>query len=372
MNSTQPTPSSLEKKNPSLIEGVDYVEFYVGNAWQAAYFYSQGFGFTPVAYAGLETGSLDRTSWVLKQNHIYLVLTSSLNPDNEIASYVARHGDGVQNIAFRVNNTVEAFEKLIQKGATLIMEPTLEEDDNGEMVRAAVKGVGDTIHSLIQRQDYHGVFAPHYHKIENPPPSVSIGVTEIDHIAICVDKGELEKYCDLYRKIFDFHQSYQMDFVSEGSGMNSRVMENSTGTVKFTICEPIVSQQKSQIDEYITYHGGSGVQHLAFLSDNIIETVRSLLNNGVQMLRNPQTYYTNLRERVGQIEEDIKTLQQLQILADRDKDGYLLQVFTTMVQNRPTFFLEVIERHGTTSFGQGNVKALFEAVKSEQQKRGNY
>lgn len=355
-----------------FIEGVDYVEFYVGNAWQAAYFYSQGFGFTPVAYAGLETGTLDRTSWVLKQNDIYLVFTSSLAHNNEIASHVARHGDGVQNIAFRVNNTVEVFEKLIQRGATAIMEPRWEEDNNGELIRAAVKGVGDTIHSLIQRQNYQGVFAPHYQKIENPPPSVSIGVTKIDHIAMCVKKGELDGYCDLYREIFGFHQSYQMDFVSEGSGMNSRVMENSTGTVKFSICEPIVSQHKSQIDEYITYHGGSGVQHLAFLSNNIIETVRSLLNNGVQMLRNPQTYYTNLLERVGQIKEDINTLQELQILADRDQDGYLLQVFTTMVQDRPTLFLEVIQRHGTTSFGQGNVKALFEAVKSEQEKRGNF
>ncbi len=355
-----------------FIEGVDYVELYVGNAWQAAYFYSKGFGFTPVAYAGLETGTLDRTSWVLKQNDIYLVFTSSLSQNNEIASHVARHGDGVQNIAFRVNNTVEVFEKLIQRGATAIMEPRWEEDNNGELIRAAVKGVGDTIHSLIQRQNYQGVFAPHYQKIENPPPSVSIGVTKIDHITICVNKGELERYCQLYHEIFDFHQSYNMDFVNDGSGMNARVIENSTGTVKLTICEPIVSQHKSQVDEYITYHGGSGVQHLAFLTNNIIETVRSLLSNGVQTVNIPHAYYKTLLERVGPIKEDVETLHKFQILADRDKDGYLLQVFTTMVQDRPTFFLEVIERCGTTSFGQGNVKALFQAVRAEQEKRENF
>ena len=372
MNVIQVNGSSLPKSSLPLIEGIDYVEFYVGNVLQATHFYRTGFGFTPIAYTNSETGALNCTSWVLNQNDIYLVLTSSLDQDNEIARYVAKHGDGVHNIAFRVNNTVQVFETLLQRGATPIMEPRLEEDDNGEIIRAAVRGVGDTIHSLIQRQNYQGVFAPHYQKIENPPPSLSIGVSEIDHITICVNKGELEGYCQLYREIFDFHESYKMDFVNDGSGMNARVIENSTGTVKLTICEPIVSQHKSQIDEYITHHGGSGVQHLAFLTDNIIEAVRSLLSNGVQTVNIPHAYYKTLLERVGPIKEDVETLHKLQILADRDKHGYLFQVFTKMVQDRPTFFLEVIERCGTTSFGQGNVKALFQAVRAEQEKRENF
>lgn len=371
MNSIRLTPSSLEQKNISLIEGVDYVEFYVGNALQAAHFYRTSFGFSPIAYTSLETGTLDCSSWVLKQNNIYLVFTSSLDPNNAIADHVARHGDGVKNIAFRVRNTLEVFEKLIQKGAVPIQEPTREEDNYGELISAAVGGIGNSIHSLIERQNYQGVFAPNYQKIENPPPSVSIGVKKIDHIALCVKNGELDQYCDLYREVFGFHQSYQMDFVNGGSGMNSKVMENDSGTVKFTLCEPILSENKSQIDEYLHYNGGSGVQHLAFLSDNMVDTIGKLLSNGVEMLRNPDNYYEALPQRVGKIKEDLATLHQLQILADRDRDGYLLQAFTKIVQDRPTFFLEIIQRYGTSSFGQGNVKALFEAVKCEQQKREN-
>jgi 4-hydroxyphenylpyruvate dioxygenase len=353
------------------IKGIDYIEFYVGNAFQAAHFYRTGFGFTPIAYGGPETGLSERTSWVMKQNNIYLVLTSALNAHHPIAHQVAKHGDGVKDIALRVDNVVAAFTQLTQRGALPILEPEIQEDEQGKFIKATIRAFGDTVHSLIERHNYQGTFAPDYQKVHNPPPAQSIGITDIDHIAICVEAGKLEEYCDFYHRVIGFHESYRMNFITEKSGMNSRVMESDTGIVKLPICEPVVAKCQSQIEEFLRYYGDSGVQHLAFLSDNIIQTVQDLQNNGIEFASHPDTYYESLKSRLGQIDEDIDVLRELQILADLDKDGYLLQLFTKIVQDRPTFFLEIIQRHGTNNFGQGNVKALFEAVQRQQQQRGH-
>lgn len=357
--------------NSILIKAIDYIEFYVGNALQASHFYRNGFGFTPIAYAGLETGLSDRTSWVIKQNNIYFVLTSSLDPHHPIASHVAKHGDGVKDIALRVDNVVEAFETFTRKGALPILEPKIHEDEKGKFIKATIGAFGDTVHSLIERDNYQGTFAPDYQKVLNPPPSLPTGITDIDHIAICAETGKLEEYCNFYQTIMGFHQSYRMDFISDKSGMNSRVMESETGIVKLPICEPVLTQCKSQLEEFLMYYNGSGVQHISFLSPNIIQTVQALRNNGIEFTSHPDTYYENLRERLGEIDEDIDTLQELQILADGDQDGYLLQLFTKIIQDRPTLFLEIIQRQGTNSFGQGNVKALFDAVQRQQQQRGH-
>ena len=358
--------------NSSLIKAIDYVEFYVGNAFQAAHFYRTGFGFTPIAYAGLETGLFGRTSWVMKQNNIYLVFTSALDAHHSIASHVAKHGDGVKDIALRVDNVVAAFENLTKRGALPILEPKIYEDEQGKFVKATIGAFGDTVHSLIERNNYQGSFAPDYQKVHNPPPAQSIGITDIDHLAIGVEAGKLEQSCNFYQTVMGFHESYRMNFVNDKSGMNSRVMESDTGIVKLPICEPVVAECKSQIEEFLTYYGGSGVQHLSFLSHNIIQTVQDLQNNGIEFASHPDTYYESLKSRLGQINEDLELLHQLQILADRDKDGYLLQSFTKLVQDRPTLFLEIIQRHGTNSFGQGNVQALFNAVQRQQQQRGHF
>ncbi len=359
------------KKSNLSFQGIDYVEFYVGNAFQSAYFYQTAFGFMPIAYAGLETGLREQVSLVLEQGHIRLLLTSAVTPDSLIAEHVALHGDGVKDIAFRVDDAVQTFEEMVKRGAQPILEPTVYQDKNGKVIKATISTFGDTWHSFIQRNAYEGIFFPNYHKPHNLSPTVSIGIAEIDHIAICVEAGELESYSKFYSDLMDFHESYRMDISGVFNGMNSRVLEDKTGNIKFTICEPASSQFKSQIDEYIKFNGGSGVQHIAFLTNNIVKTVQALLNNGMRFLNQPDTYYEMLEGRIGEIDEDIAVLRNLNVLADRDQDGYLLQAFTQLVQDRPTFFLEVIQRNGTRSFGQGNVKALFEAVQREQSNRGN-
>jgi 4-hydroxyphenylpyruvate dioxygenase len=357
--------------NSPLIKAIDYVEFYVGNAFQSAHFYRTGFGFNPIAYAGLETGISDYSSWVVKQNQIHLVLTSALHNNHPIANHVTKHGDGVKDVALAVDDVFEAFDILTQRGALPLVEPKIYEDENGKLIKATISGFGDTVHSLIDRKNYQGIFAPNYKKIDNHPQSIPIGITEIDHLAICAEAGQLENYCNFYSQVMGFHESYRMNFISDKSGMNSRVMEDQTRKIKLTICEPIPAECKSQIEEYLISYGGSGVQHLAFLSHDIIETVKALKNNGIQFLNHPNTYYEMLKSRIGDIEEDLDLLHEMQILADRDDDGYLLQLFTKIVQDRPTFFLEIIQRHGTNSFGQGNIKALFDAVQRQQAKRGH-
>jgi 4-hydroxyphenylpyruvate dioxygenase len=352
------------------IKGIDYVEFYVGNAFQTAHFFRTALGFTPVAHAGLETGISDQASFVMEQGNIRLVLTGAIALDSPIAKHVALHGDSIRDVAFRVDDVAQSFEEAVKRGAYPIQEPTSYEDSNGQIIKATIAAFGDTVHSFVQRKSYQGTFFPSYQSIPNSPRVNATGLKQIDHIAICVEAGDLAHYSNFYHQGMGFHESYRMD-LDGPNGMNSRVMENSSGLVKFVICEPASRQSKSQIQEYLRYYGGAGVQHLAFTSNHILETVQAMRVNGFEFLNQPDAYYDALADRVGQIDEDIAELRQLNILADRDEQGYLLQAFTKLLQDRPTLFLEVIQRRGTRSFGQGNIKALFEAVQQEQAKRGN-
>lgn len=356
------------------LKGIDYVEFYVGNARQAAHFYRTAFGFTPVAYAGLETGVRDRCSFVLEQRHIRLVLTSALTPDSPIAEHVKLHGDGVKDIALLVDDARQAFAATVERGAQPIMEPTVIEGQKGHIVKATIAAYGDTVHSFIERGAYQGTFAPQYHRIQNPPPVQPVGLAAIDHIVGNVELGKMDTWVDFYNQVMGFRQLQQFtdeDISTEYSALMSKVVQNGTGRIKFPINEPAEGKRKSQIDEYLDFYRGPGAQHLALITDDIIATVRQLKANGVEFLRTPNSYYDVLSERVGPIDEDLATLHELNILVDRDDEGYLLQIFTKPLQDRPTVFFEVIQRKGARGFGAGNFKALFEAIEREQALRGN-
>jgi 4-hydroxyphenylpyruvate dioxygenase len=351
------------------IKGIDYVELYVGNAFQSANFYCQTLGFVPIAYAGPDTNITDRSSFVIAQGDIKLILTGAVTPDSSIADHVAIHGDGVKDIAFRVEDAARAFDEVTSRGAYPILEPTVYEEGDNQIIKATVAAFGDTVHTFVQRKPHDSKFFPYYHPIKNSVRRVNARLTAIDHIAICVEAGNLEHYSNYYEQGMGFHESFRLNIGNKLNGMNSRVVEDASGLAKLVICEPSSAKAQSQIQEYLKYYGGSGVQHLAFASTNILESVRTIETNGLQFLRHPDPYYEMLPDRIGQIDEDLAVLQELGILADRDERGYLLQAFTKVLQDRPTFFLEVIQRHGTQSFGQGNIEALFEAVKVEQAKR---
>ena len=356
------------------LKGIDYVEFYVGNARQAAQFYRTAFGFKPVAYAGLETGVRDRTSFVLEQRHIRLVLTGSLDPDTPIAEHVKLHGDGVKDIAFTVDDAAQAFTETVKRGALPVLEPTVIEGQKGQVIKATIAAYGDTVHSFIQRDQYHGTFLPKYHAIKNPAPAIPTGLAAIDHIVGNVELGKMDEWVDFYNQVLGFRQLQQFtdeDISTEYSALMSKVVQNGSGRIKFPINEPAEGKKKSQIDEYLQYYRGPGAQHVALLTDDIIATVRRLRENGVEFLRTPSSYYDVLSERVGKIDEDMGTLRELNILVDRDDEGYLLQIFTKPLQDRPTVFFEIIQRKGARGFGNGNFKALFEAIEREQALRGN-
>jgi 4-hydroxyphenylpyruvate dioxygenase len=356
------------------LKGIDYVEFYVGNARQAAHFYRTAFGFQPIAYAGLETGIRDRASFVLQQRNIRLVMTGALDPSSPIAEHVKLHGDGVKDIAFTVDNAERAFEETVKRGARPIMEPMVIEGQKGSVTKATIATYGDTVHSFIQRTTYHGTFLPKYHAIKNPPPVTSTGLVEIDHIVGNVELGKMDQWVDFYNQVLGFRQLQHFsddDISTEYSALMSKVVENGAGRIKFPINEPAKGKRKSQIEEYLQYHHGPGVQHLALLTDDIIATVRALRANGLDFLRTPDTYYDALNERVGKIDEDMAAVHELGILVDRDDEGYLLQIFTKPLQDRPTVFFEIIQRKGARGFGAGNFKALFEAIEREQALRGN-
>ncbi|WP_373528909.1 4-hydroxyphenylpyruvate dioxygenase [Nostoc sp.] len=353
------------------LKGIDYIELYVGNVPQAAHFYRTVFGFTPIAYAGLETRVQDRVSIVLEQGKIRLVLTGAIGSDNAIAEYVKLHGDGVKDIAFRVNHATQAFELAVRRGALPIKQPTVYESQEGRVVVATIATYGDTVHSFIERHAYNGVFFPTYRAIEEPPPVVSTGLSAIDHIAVSVEQSTLEHWVNFYC-LLDFHPIQHEMVATEYSAMNSKVVQNSTSNIKFTILEPATGKSFSQIEEYLAFNGGSGSQHIAFLTDDIFSTVRALRANNIEFLTIPDAYYEMLKERIIDIDRDlIKVLQELQILVDCDQWGYLMQIFTKPFQNRPTLFMEVIQRQGARGFGSGNIKALFEAIEREQFKRGN-
>jgi 4-hydroxyphenylpyruvate dioxygenase len=358
--------------NEAQLLDIDYVEFYVGNAFQAAHFYASTFGLPTVARAGLETGAKDRVSFLTRLNEIRMIFTSSLRPDGAIAEHVRLHGDSVKDIAFRVRGGAQAFESAVRRGARPVMEPTVYEDEDGRVVKATIAAFGDTVHSFIERDAYRGdAFFPQYRKHPNPLFPVSNGLLAFDHIAVSVEAGKLDRWVDFYGEVLGFHQSHQEDVSTEYSAMNSKVVQNSTGQIVFPIVEPASGKRKSQIDEYLSFHCGPGAQHIALLSSDIVKTVRTLRNNGIEFLYTPDTYYDGLEERIGKLEEDIQPLREQNILVDRDGSGYLKQVFTKPLQCRPTVFMEIIAREGARGFGGGNIKALFDAMEREQALREN-
>ena len=355
------------------INGTDHVELYVGNAKQAAHYYKTAFGFQSVAYAGMETGVKDRVSYVLEQGKIRLVLTSPLQKDGILNEHINKHGDGVKIVALWVDDATKSFEETTKRGAQPFMEPTREEDKNGYIVKSGIHTYGETIHLFIERSNYNGPFLPGFRKWEshyNPPPA---GLKYIDHMVGNVGWNEMNKWVEFYANVMGFAQLISFDdkdISTEYTALMSKVMTNGNGRIKFPINEPAEGKKKSQIEEYIDFYNGAGVQHIAVATDNIIETVTKLKNNGVEFLYVPESYYDDVLDRVGEIDEDLEPLKKLGILIDRDDEGYLLQLFTKPVSDRPTLFFEIIQRKGAQSFGKGNFKALFEAIEREQESRG--
>jgi 4-hydroxyphenylpyruvate dioxygenase len=348
------------------LKGIDYIEFYMGNAREAMHFYRSAFGLTPVAYAGLETGVRDRVSLVMEQAKIRLVLTTALDPNSPIAEHVKQHGDGVKDIAFTVNDAARAFEEAVKRGARPVMEPTRLEDSTGHVIKATIGAYGDTVHSFIQRKAYDGNFLPDFRKLEQGPPALNTFLSTIDHVAISVEPGQLDQWVDFYKGVLGFHQSHQEDVSTEYSAMNSKVVQNKSGQIKFPIMEPAAGRRKSQIEEYLTFYRGPGVQHIALLSKDILRSVQAIRSTGVEFLQTPHTYYEILSERIKDLDENIAALRNLNILVDREVDGYLMQIFTKSLHVRPTLFMEIIQRKGAHGFGSGNIRALFEAVEREQ------
>ena len=360
--------------NTSLpINGTDYVEFYVGNAKQAAHFYQSAFGFQPVAYAGLETGLKDRTSYVLRQDKITFVLTATLTPDSDIAEHHKLHGDGVKAIAFWVDDARSSFETTIARGAKPFLEPVTIKDNYGEVVKSGIKTYGDTVHIFIERKNYNGIFLPGFVKWEPEYQPEDTGLLFVDHIVGNVGWNEMDKVAGYYRDIMGFKQLISFndeDISTEYTALKSKVMASDNLRIKFPINEPAKGLKKSQVEEYIDFYMGSGPQHVAMATNDIVATVSALRERGVDFLHVPDNYYENITDRVGKIDEDIETLKEHRILIDRDDKGYLLQLFTKPVEDRPTFFFEIIQRRKAESFGKGNFKALFEAIELEQKHRG--
>ena len=362
---------SLQESDALQLRGIDYIELYVGNARQAAHYFRTAFGFTPIAYAGLETGVRDRMSFVMRQDKSFLVLTSPMAPDGPIAEEVMGHGDAVKDIAFRVDNAAEAFDKVVRRGARPLMEPTVLEGDTGRIIKATVASFGDTVHSFIQRDNFDSPsFFPTYQEIPRAPVPWT-GLNEIDHFAVSLPQGELDHWVEFYTQVLGFHQVFQEAIKTEYSAMNSKVVQDTTDNIKFVLIEPVPGKRKSQIEEFLKYNCGPGVQHAALHTNDIIGTVRALQANGVGMVPAPASYYEMLPERIGSISEDTEALREVNVLVDRDEWGYLLQIFTLPIQSRPTFFIEVIQRKDARTFGNGNIQALFKALEREQAKRGN-
>lgn len=356
------------------INGTDYIEFYVGNAKQSAYYYMAAFGYELIAYAGPETGVRDRASYVLKQDKVRLVLTSSLTEDSEITAHVAKHGDGVKVLALWVDDATYSFNETVKRGAKPAMEPKLIKDENGEVCVASIHTYGDTIHTFVERKNYNGVFLPKFLAKSSPFPVTPLGLKYVDHCVGNVGWGEMNTWVEFYEKVMGFSLLITFDdkdISTDYTALMSKVVSNGNGYIKFPINEPAEGKKKSQIEEYIDFYKGAGVQHIAIATDDILHTVSELRSRGVEFLQVPATYYDDLLDRVGEIDEDIKPLKDLNILVDRDEEGYLLQIFTKPVQDRPTVFYEIIQRKGAKSFGKGNFKALFEAIEREQELRGN-
>ena len=356
------------------INGTDYIEFYVGNAKQACHYYQGAFGYQLVGYRGPETGVRDRASYLLQQDKVRLVLTAAMHPEHEISEHVKRHGDGVRDIALWVNDARAAFAKEVERGATPVHQPALLQDEHGEVVLAAIQTYGETIHSLVERKRYHGLFLPGFVTRQSRYAPVPVGLRYVDHCVGNVELGKMNEWIGFYERVMGFRNLISFDdkdISTEYSSLMSKVVANGNDRIKFPINEPAQGKKKSQIDEYLEFYHGPGVQHLAIATDDIVKTVRALRERGVEFLAVPTTYYDTLLDRVGTIDEDVAPLKELGILVDRDPDGYLLQIFTKPVQDRPTVFYEIIQRKGARSFGKGNFKALFEAIEREQALRGN-
>jgi len=368
----------LPKENPAAEDflpllGTDHVELYVGNAKQAAYYYMSAWGFQPLAYAGLETGLKDRVSYVVEQDKIRLVLTSPLKSGGDINRHIDKHGDGVKAIALWVDDARKSYKETVSRGAESYFEPKTLKDDKGEVVLSGIHTYGETVHVFVERSKYKGVFMPGY-RAWNPHYQPSdVGLKYIDHMVGNVGWNEMNKWCHFYAHVMGFAQLVSFDdkdISTEYTALMSKVMSNGNGRIKFPINEPAEGRKKSQIEEYIEFYNGAGVQHMALSTDNIIETVTSLRDRGVEFLTVPVSYYEDVLDRVGEIDEDLAPLRDLGILIDRDDEGYLLQIFTKPILDRPTMFIEIIQRKGAKSFGKGNFKALFEAIEREQESRG--
>jgi 4-hydroxyphenylpyruvate dioxygenase len=356
------------------LKGTDHIEFYVGNARQAAYFYRAAFGMSLVAYAGPETGRRDRASYVLQQGKVRFVLTTALRSDSEIAQHVHKHGDGVRSIALWVDDARSAWLETTSRGGVSVQEPTEYSDEDGRVVVASIQAYGDTLHTFVERKDYNGVFFPGYKAM--PPDEIAnpVGLLHVDHIVGNVGWNAMNEWVDFYSKVmgFELYQHFDdNDISTEYSALMSKVMANGNGYVKFPINEPAEGRRKSQIEEYLDFYQGPGVQHMALATKDIVATVTQMQKQGVSFLTVPHSYYEELQARVGKIDEPIEELEKLGILVDRDNEGYMLQIFTRPVEDRPTVFYEIIQRKGSRSFGKGNFKALFEAIEREQDARGN-
>lgn len=365
----------MENKQDFLpINGTDYIEFYVGNARQAALYYQHCFGFSLVAYAGPETGMRDRASYVLQQGKIRFVLTTSMQPDTEISSHVHHHGDGVKVLALWVDDAVKSFSETVSRGAQPASPPQTLKDEFGEVVIASIHTYGETLHTFVERKNYKGAFLPGFRPVTSDFKPTPIGLEYVDHCVGNVELGKMNYWVEFYEKVMGFSLLLTFDdkdISTEYSALMSKVVSNGNGYIKFPINEPAAGKKKSQIEEYLDYYKSAGVQHIAIATKDIIHTVSELRRRGVEFLRVPDTYYDDVLDRVGNIDEDLKELKKLNILIDRDEEGYLLQIFSKPILDRPTLFFEIIERNGARSFGKGNFKALFESIEREQALRGN-
>ena len=356
------------------LQGTDYVEFYVGNAKQAAHFYKTAFGFQSLAYAGPETGMKDKVSYVIRQNKLTFVLTTPLRPGNEIADHIYKHGDGVKVLALKVDDARKAFEETTKRGGEAYLEPVVLKDDDGEIVLSGIHTYGETVHLFIERKNYTGLFMPGFREWKSNYNPASTGLLYVDHCVGNVGWNQMNPRVKFYEDVMGFRNILSFDdndISTEYSALMSKVMSNGNGYVKFPINEPAEGKKKSQVEEYLDFYNGEGVQHVAIATNDIVATVTELQNRGIEFLNIPPSYYETVLERVGKIDEDLAPLQKLGVLIDRDEEGYLLQIFSKPIEDRPTLFFEIIQRKGARSFGKGNFKALFEALEREQDARGN-
>jgi 4-hydroxyphenylpyruvate dioxygenase len=368
--------SKKEKNEQDFLPllGTDYVEFYVGNAKQAAHYYKTAFGFQSLAYAGPETGLKDKASYAIRQSKLTFVLTTPLKKDHEISRHISMHGDGVKALALKVEDATSAWKETTKRGGKSYIEPTILKDDNGEMIMSGIHTYGETVHLFIERKNYKGVFMPGYRKWESNYNPTEMGLLYVDHCVGNVGWNQMNKWVKFYEDVMGFRNILSFDdkdISTEYSALMSKVMSNGNGYVKFPINEPAEGKKKSQIEEYLEFYNGEGCQHIAIATNNIIDTVSKLRDRGVEFLKIPASYYATVLDRVGHIDEDLKPLSELGILIDKDDEGYLLQIFSKPVEDRPTLFFEIIQRKGAKSFGKGNFKALFEAIEREQAERGN-